>query len=77
MKIAGIVQLLAYKNAQKFDSMISFNDKMKNSIWLQFINLKDINSLAELYNRLMNLPSVWRTSPRIDGLGFSLKVIPK
>jgi hypothetical protein len=77
MKIAGVVQMLAYKTAQKFDSMIAFNDKVSNGIWLQFINLKDINSLADIYNRLMNLPSKWRTSPRIDGFGFSLKISPK
>jgi hypothetical protein len=77
MKIAGVVQLLAYKTAQKFDSMIAFNDKVSNGIWLQFINLKDINSLADIYNRLQDIPSRWRTSPRIDGFGFSLQVTPK
>jgi hypothetical protein len=77
MRIAGIVQLLAYKTAQKFDSMIAFNDKVSNGIWLQFINFKDINNLAELYNRLQGISSKWRTSPRIDGFGFSLQVTPK
>jgi len=77
IKIAGAVQLLAYKVAQKFDSMIAFNDKLSNEIWLQFINFKDISSLAELYNRLQSMPSNWRTPPRTDGFGFSLQITPK
>jgi hypothetical protein len=77
IKIAGIVQLLAYKEVQKFDSILAFNNKLPNGVWLQFINLKDINSLADMYSRVENLPSVLRTQLRTDGFGFSLTVSPK
>lgn len=77
MKVAGIVQMLAYKEAQKFDSMIAFNDKQPGSVWLQFIDFKDINNLASLYNRIQSLPSRVRTEGRADGSGFSLSIFPK
>ena len=77
IRIAGLVQLLAYKEAQKFDSILAFNNKLPNGIWLQFINLKDINSLADIYNRAESLPSTLRTALRTDGFGFSLTVTPK
>lgn len=76
-KIAGLVQLLAYKEAQKFDSILAFNNKLPNGIWLQFINLKDINSLADIYSRIEEMPSIVRTALRTDGFGFSLTVTPK
>jgi hypothetical protein len=77
IRIAGIVQLLAYKEAQKFDSILAFNNKISKGIWLQFINLKDINSLADMYSRVESLPSITRTQLRTDGFGFSLTVTPK
>jgi D-alanyl-lipoteichoic acid acyltransferase DltB (MBOAT superfamily) len=77
MEVVGIVQLFAYKVDQKFDSMIAFNDKLANGVWLQFLNFKDINNIAELYNRLKDSPSRWRISSRTDGHGFSLQVSSK
>lgn len=77
MKVAGVVQLLAYKEAQKFDSMIAFNHKQPSGVWLQFIDFKDINNLASLYSRIQDLPSRVRTEARADGSGFSLSVFPK
>lgn len=77
MEVAGILQLFAYKIDQKFDSMIAFNDKLPNGLWLQFLNFKDINTIADLYDRLKDSPSKWRISSRTDGFGFSLQVSPK
>jgi len=77
IKIAGIVQLLAYKESQKFDSILSFNNKMSKGVWLQFINFKDINSLADMYSRVESLPSILRTQLRTDGFGFSLTITPR
>jgi len=74
VKIAGVVQLLAYKEAQKFDSMIAFNDKLGgNNIWMQFINFKDLSNIEDVWNRINNLPSSIRTAVRTDGFGFSLQ----
>lgn len=74
VKIAGVVQLLAYKEAQKFDSMIAFNDKLGgNNIWMQFINFKDLSNIEDVWNRISNLPSSIRTAVRTDGFGFSLQ----
>ena len=77
MKVAGVVQLLAYKEAQGFDSMIAFNHKLSEGVWLQFINFKKINNLASLYSIIQDLPSRVHTSARADGSGFSLSVFPK
>lgn len=75
VKIAGTVQLLAYKEAQKFDSMVAFNNTLGgNNIWLQFINLKDINTVQDMWNRINNLVSSVRFAVRTDGFGFSLQV---
>ena len=77
MEVAGAVQLLVYKEIQNFDSMIAFNHKLPTGVWLQFIDFKDINNLASLYNRLQNLPSRVRIEMRADGNGFSFSVFPK
>lgn len=74
VKIAGTVQLLAYKKAQKFDSMIAFKNKLGgNNTWLQFINFKDIDTIEDMWNRISNLPSNIRFSANTDGHGFHLK----
>lgn len=74
IKIAGTVQLLAYKKAQKFDSIIAFNNKLGgNNIWLQFINLKDIDTIEDMWNRISSLPSNMRFSVHTDGNGFQLR----
>lgn len=74
IKVAGTVQLLAYKEAQKFDSMIAFNNNLGgNNIWMQFINFKDLSNIQDVWNRINNLPSSIRTAVRTDGFGFSLQ----
>jgi len=74
VRIAGTVQLLAYKEAQKFDSMIAFNSNLGgNNIWMQFINFKDLSNIQDVWNRINNLPSSIRTAVRTDGFGFSLQ----
>jgi len=74
VRIAGTVQLLAYKEAQKFDSMIAFNNNLGgNNIWMQFINFKDLSNIQDVWNRINNLPSSMRTAVRTDGFGFSLQ----
>lgn len=74
VRIAGTVQLLAYKEAQKFDSMIAFNNNLGgNNIWMQFINFKDLSNIQDVWNRINNLPSSIRTAVRTDGFGFSLQ----
>ena len=78
VRVAGTVQLLAYKKAQKFDSMIAFNNKLgSNNIWMQFINFKDLSNISEVWTRINNLPSSIRTTVRTDGLGFSLQANPE
>ena len=74
VKVAGVVQLLAYKEAQKFDSMIAFNNNLGgNNIWMQFINFKDLSNIQEVWNRVNSLQSNIRTAVRTDGFGFSLQ----
>lgn len=74
VKMVGIVQLLAYKEAQKFDSMIAFNDKLGgNNIWMQFINFKDVSTIEDMWNRIDSLPSNMRTGAKNDGFGYSLQ----
>ena len=74
VRVAGTVQLLAYKEAQKFDSMIAFNNNLGgNNIWMQFINFKDLSNIQDVWNRINNLPSSMRTAVRTDGFGFSLQ----
>lgn len=79
MKIASAVQLLAYKQDQKFDSMIAFNDKEAygEDIWLQFINFKDISNLTEMWARINSLDSDLLIKGSYDGAGYQLKVFPK
>ena len=76
-KVAGVSQLISYKNAQRFDSMIAFNDKIGSDIFMQFINFKDIDDISSLFDRISKLPSTLRFSRRNDGFGYSLQITPK
>jgi hypothetical protein len=77
MQIGGIAQMFVYKQEQGFDSMICFNNKISNDIYLQFIDFKNINSLVEMYHMVNSLPSHVKTNRHKDGNGFMITVKPK
>lgn len=77
MQIGGIAQMLIYKQEQGFDSMICFNNKMSNDIYLQFMDFKNINNLVEMYHMINSLPSHVKTNRHKDGNGFMITVKPK
>lgn len=75
IKIAGMIQMLEYKNQLKFDSMITFK-KTPAGLWLQFINFANISNINELRNKLNSLPSKINVAKNVDGNGYSLEVSP-
>lgn len=78
MLIASAAHLLGYKEDQKFDSIIAFNTTSgsADSSELQFINLENVETIADMINKLNYInkslprPIVIKYNP--DGNGFNM-----
>ena len=83
MTLASVAHLLAYKETQGFDSIIAFSQSKKlfesgdlknisEKILMQFINLSDITTVAEMFTRLQSLDGNIRIIFNGDGSGFPM-----
>lgn len=77
MKIGGIAQMFIYRQEQGFDSMICFNNRLCNDIYMQFLDFTNVNTLLDLYYMIDGLPSYVKTNRHKDGNGFMITVKPK
>lgn len=74
--LAGAIQLLAYKEDQGFDSIVAFSDSknISENLLMQFIDLNDITTVAEMLVRLNSLDGSVRINFRGDGNGFIMEL---
>lgn len=74
--LAGAVQLLAYKEDQGFDSIVAFSDSknISENLLMQFIDLNDITTVAEMLIRLNSLDGKVRINFNGDGSGFTMEL---
>jgi len=78
--IGGIAQLLSYKKEQGFDSFLAFTPGQSvrvSDVYIQFIDMHNINTVEQLYSLILSLPSKFKFSRAKDGAGFQLTVTPK
>jgi len=83
--LASATHLLAYKDTQGFDSIIAFSKSKKlfdsgdfknisEKILMQFINLSDITTVAEMFIRLKSLDGNIKIIFNGDGSGFPMEL---
>lgn len=76
-QLAGICQLLEYKKVEGFDTILFFSGLSNKNIYLQFLNMSDIDSVESLYFKIIGLESSIFFSRRVDGSGYSVAAYPK